>query len=85
MGTEVEFHPDRNLTYTIHLSEKQQLILLTWRPEDGFIVSNQPSHPHEVRSKVVSVGPDELVLEHAGEKTRLIRVGAGSSWPYTAA
>ena len=79
LGTEVEFHPDGNLTYTIHLSDKQQLILLTWRLEAGFLVSNQPSHPHEVRSKVISVGADELVLEHAGEKTRLIRIGAGAS------
>ncbi|MHB8882443.1 MAG: hypothetical protein ACYC69_13150 [Thermodesulfovibrionales bacterium] len=79
LGTEVEFHPDGKLTYTINLSEKQQLIFLTWRLEDGFLVSNQPSHPAEVRSKIISLGPDELVLEYAGEKTRLVRVGAGSS------
>ena len=79
LGTEVEFHPDGNLAYTIHLSEKQQLILLTWRLEDGFLVSNQPPHPAEVRSKIISLGPDDLVLEYAGEKTRLVRVGAGSS------
>jgi hypothetical protein len=44
LGTEVEFHPDGSLTYTIHLPETQQLILLTWRLENGFIVANQPSH-----------------------------------------
>ena len=78
LGTEVEFQPGGNLTYTIHQAETQQLILLTWRLEDGFVVTNQPSHPAEIRSKVISLGPEELVLEYSGEKPRLVRVGAGS-------
>jgi hypothetical protein len=78
-GVEVEFHPGGQLTYTIHQAEKQQLILLTWRLEGGFVVTDQPSQPAEQRSKFEFRGPNELVLELEGSTTRLIRVGAGAS------
>ena len=78
-GVEVEFHPDGQLTYTIHQAEKQQLILLTWRLEGGFVVTDQPSHPAEQRSRFEFRGPNELILELEGSTTRLIRVGAGAS------
>ncbi len=76
-GTTAEFTSDGRLTYTIHEGDTQQLIFLTWVVVGDVIVTNQPSHPSETRTRFFFPGPDRLVLELAGAQSHFIRDGHG--------
>ena len=67
------FSEDGRLEYRIRENDKTQIINLTYRTDGSEIVSNQPSAPREERTRF-AVEEDTLVLNHAGEETRLKRV-----------
>jgi hypothetical protein len=53
----LEFDEEGQLTYTAHARGKDQTIFLTFRVEDGSLVTNQPSSPRQERT-AFSIGPD---------------------------
>ena len=76
-GTTADFTADGRLTYTIHDGDKQQLIFLTWVVVGDFVVTNQPSHPSESRTRFFFPSPDRLVLELDGVQSHFVRDGHG--------
>jgi hypothetical protein len=70
---DADFHPDGTLTYSIEVEGRTLVMNLTWRIEDGMIVSDQSSAPGEVRSKYTFLDADTLVMEYDGERTTFRR------------
>ena len=70
---DADFHPDGTLTYTIEVEGRTLVMNLTWRIEDGMIVSDQPTAPGEVHSKYRFLDADTLVLEYDGEESTFRR------------
>jgi hypothetical protein len=69
----LDFQPDGQLTYTAHAEGKDQNIFLTFRIDDGILVTNQPTAPREERT-AYSVTPDgKLVLWFGGQRSVYIR------------
>jgi hypothetical protein len=50
----LEFGSDGSLKYTIHTEATDQIMLLSRRVEDGVLVSNQASAPHEEARRIRS-------------------------------
>lgn len=69
----LEFEEDGQLTYTAHAHGKDQKIFLTFRVEDGALVTNQPSSPREERT-AYSISPDgKLSLWLQGQHSVYVR------------
>ena len=68
----VAFEIEGRLTYTIEGSTIQK-ILLTWRLKESFIVTNQPSAPHEQLTQFHFESPSVLILERDNEVYRYER------------
>lgn len=58
----MEFMKDGQLIYTIHEPGKDQIMLLTYRIENGIIVSDQPSSPRGERTPFHFASGGRLVL-----------------------
>ena len=71
------FHPDGRLTYSIHLKEKVQIMKLVFRISGDTILSNQPSHPKEERTRFAFEDDGTLRLEHEGKKSWLKKSSGG--------
>jgi hypothetical protein len=69
----MEFSADGNLTYTLHAEKENRVMLLTYRVDDGSIISNQPSHPRKERTQFTITPDGKLVLTNNGVLTRYIR------------
>ena len=67
-GTSASFDRDGNLIYTFHQKDKDQIIVLTYRVEDNFLVTNQPSHPREERTQFTIDHLGRLVLSYDGSE-----------------
>lgn len=70
----LEFADDGTLRYTIHENGKDQIMLLTFRVEPGFIITDQPSHPRPERTAYEFLPDGQLVLSFGGQKLRYRRV-----------
>ena len=70
----LEFSPNGGLTYTIHVDEKRQIILLTYRVEGDVLITDQPSHPKEERTKFKITADGKLVLLHENRPSAYVRV-----------
>lgn len=70
---DADFRADGTLTYSIEVEGRTLVMNLTWRLEDGMIVSDQSSAPGEVRSKYTFLDDDTLVLEYDGEESTFLR------------
>jgi len=68
------FHPDGRLIYSIYLKDRIQIMKLTFRVSGDTIISDQPSHPKEERSRFSFEDDGVLVLEHEGRKAWLKQV-----------
>jgi len=68
----LDFAPDGRLAFVTLHGGRRQTIMLTYRVEDGDLITDQPSHPQQERTKVEFAGND-LVLDFQGRKTRLTR------------
>ena len=70
--TTLDFTPDGQLTYRIHLKDEEQIIYLTFRAHDGILTTNQPSAPEE-RTRY-SIGADgKLSLWFGGQRSLYVR------------
>jgi hypothetical protein len=71
----LEFGADGSLIYTVHESDRDQVMLLTFRVEEpGFIVTDQPSAPHPEKTAYEITFEGKLLLAFGGERSRYVRV-----------
>jgi len=70
----LEFLPDERLIYTIRDAPKHQKIFLTYQIRDGFLVTDQPSHPHEEQTRFSFLNENVLELFHERQKVLYVRV-----------
>ena len=70
----LSFTKDRRLVYTIHAGGKDEIILLSYRVEGQFLVTDQPSQPNEERTPF-SITPDgNLILRYEEHESTYIRL-----------
>jgi hypothetical protein len=60
----LRFEEDGRLVYTIHLPTKKQIMLLTFRVEGNWLVTDQPSHPREERTEFFFTPDGRLALKN---------------------
>lgn len=70
----MEFLDDGSLTYIVEERETNQVALLTFRTEDGILISDQPSAPREERIPYSFADDGRLMLLHEGGLTTFARV-----------
>ena len=71
---EMEFSRDGRLTYTIHAGQRLQKMLMVYRIEGDTIISDQPSHPREDRTKFRFDESGRLVLDYGGREAQFSRI-----------
>lgn len=78
---EMEFGANGHVTYDVLVGERHQIMLLTWRTEGDVLISDQPSHPQEVRTQFRFDAEGALILINEGIESRYVRDGmpAGSN------
>lgn len=69
----LEFRDDGVLVYTSHEALSEQVSLLTYRLEDGQLVTDQPSSPKVERTQVWLSSDGQLILEYDGIPVRYVR------------
>jgi hypothetical protein len=69
----LEFGDDGALTYTIHLPDKDQKILLRYEAEDGMITTDQPSQPKIEKTSYAVTSDGRLTLWFGGQRSVYIR------------
>jgi hypothetical protein len=67
------FTEDGQLIYDIDTGSKLQRMNMVYKISGDTIISDQPSHPQEQRTKFIIDNSDKLTLEFDGEKTVFIR------------
>lgn len=67
------FTEDGQLIYDIDAGNKLQRMNMVYKVSGDTIISDQPSHPQEQRTKFKIENGDKLTLEFEGEKTVFIR------------
>ena len=60
------------LTYKIKESDKVQIINMTFRTEEEYIISDQPSSPGKERTRYC-VDSEKLILEFEGQETKFLK------------
>lgn len=66
----LEFLEDGRLAYAILTERSTQIMRMMYRLEGAFLVTDQPSHPHEERTRFWWDDSGALVLEFGGEQSR---------------
>jgi hypothetical protein len=70
----MNFKDDGQLIYRIHSPGETDIMLLRYRVQDGWLITNQPSAPREERT-AFSIAPDgKLILVYRDSTYHLIRV-----------
>lgn len=72
-NVQIEFTPDGKMIYTIHANAKDQIILLTYRLEEGVLITDQPSHPQEEKTPCQIGSDGKLRLTTDGHTATYIR------------
>ena len=73
-AVEMEFEPFGRLIYGVLEGERWQIMLLIYRVEADVIVSNQPSAPHEERTRFVITENGNLMLDWLGQPAIFERI-----------
>ena len=72
--TTLEFRVDGQLVYTENVGKNREISLLTYRVEEGIIVTDQPSAPREDRTPFELTNDGKLILDYGGLTSCYIRV-----------
>jgi len=67
------FTNDGKLIYSIHTSDKTQVINLVYEVSGDRIITDQPSNPRKEITRFSFEPSGILVLDHEGDKTRFMR------------
>ena len=70
----LKFDTEGKLRYTIHGNGKDEISLLTYHLESGFIVTNQPSHPKLERTAYELTPDGQLILHLEGQRSIFRRI-----------
>jgi hypothetical protein len=81
----LDFLLNGGLIYTVHTEGKRQIMLLNFRVEGDVLVTDQPSDPHEERTKFELTPDGKLVLRYEHRSSTYIRDDKISSSPFPAA
>ncbi len=68
----MEFTKDGKLQYTIEQRDKKQKIFIIYKIEGNILITDQPSHPREEKTKF-EVKDNNLTLYFRGRKSKYIR------------
>ena len=68
----ITFSTDGSLVYKIDSEASDSIIQMTWRVEDGSLITDQPSEPREERS-AYNVTDDVLTLNFGGIESRWLK------------
>lgn len=71
--TTLEFGRDGRLTYTIVGKDTDQRIFLTYRIEGGVLITDQPSHPRQERTRIEFSDDGKLILTHGTKRSAYVR------------
>lgn len=69
----ITFTEDGRLIYDLHEGKKLQRMYMTYRISEDTIISDQPSHQQEQKTKYKFVNNDNLILEFEGIKSVFVR------------
>jgi hypothetical protein len=69
----LDFKADGSLVYTIYGDDREQRMFLTYRIEDGVLVTDQPSDPREDRTPFEVTRDGELRLRYGDRWSTYIR------------
>lgn len=75
----LEFKDDGSLIYSIHSEDKIQKVKLTYKAEQGVLITDQPSHPQRDRTPFTFTADGKLVLKYAGQESQYIRADSKST------
>src|SRR4051812_42768546 len=75
--SEMAFHDDGRLIYSIPNAQKTSVMRLVYRVEGDVIISDQPSSPREERTRFVLNG-DRLTLDYEGSLAEFQRIKASA-------
>jgi DNA-binding beta-propeller fold protein YncE len=68
----LDFRPDGELLYVVKTDGQLSAIQMTWRIEGDVLVTDQPSHPREERSRL-DLDDARLVVTFDGRATEFVR------------
>jgi hypothetical protein len=71
----LEFKDGGKLVYTIHEGGKEQIILMTFRIQEGLLITDQPSHPREEHTPFELDPRGRLSLYYDKDVFSLVREG----------
>ena len=63
----LEFTPDGRLIYTVHSSDRDQTILLSYRVKGNLIITDQPSSPRQEESEYFFTADSRLAIKEKGQ------------------
>jgi hypothetical protein len=70
---EADFRDDGRLYYSVLSGQRWQIMKLRYRIEGDTLVTDQPSHPREERSRFALAPDGTLTIEFAGNKSAFRR------------
>jgi len=68
-GVSMEFTGNGELIYALHQEDKVQLMSLTYRVSNAYLITDQPSSRREERTRFRFESDDVLVLEYEGAES----------------
>ncbi len=68
----MEFTEDGKLQYAIEQQDKQQKIFMVYNVEGDILITDQPSHPREEKTKF-EINDSNLTLYFGGRKSKYIK------------
>lgn len=72
-NVKMTFTKDGKLIYDINVGDKVERMNLVYKIHNDIIITDQPSHPQEQKSKFTIEENIKLILEFEGEKTVFLR------------
>ena len=69
----MKFKDDGQLIYRIHLVGETKISILTYRIQNGLLITNQPSAPREGQTGYTITPEDKLILDYGFSTSRFIR------------
>ena len=68
------FLEEGKLVYVIHQQDSKQIMNLVFKVHGNYLVTNQPSHPKEERTKFSFDPEGNLIFDYDGNRTWFTRV-----------
>jgi len=65
---EADFRDDGRLYYSVLSNDRWQVMKLRYRVNDDYLITDQPSHPREERTRFSTDSNGFLILEFGGQR-----------------